>query len=63
MTAILNSEQVDAMDYPQCKAALKLLLKTYDMEKPMSKLSKAECSDVIECVYAYAARTGVELND
>ena len=42
MTAILNSEQVDAMDYKQCKAALKLLLKTYDMEKPMSKLSKAE---------------------
>lgn len=42
MTAILNSEQVDAMDYKQCKAALKLLLNTYDMEKPLSELSKAE---------------------
>jgi hypothetical protein len=42
MTAILNSEQVDAMDYKQCKAALKLLFKTYDMEKPLSELSKEE---------------------
>ena len=27
-----------------------------------SKLSKAECSDLIECVFAYAAEHGVELS-
>jgi hypothetical protein len=42
MTAILTSEQVDAMDYKQCKAAMSMLFKTYDMEKPLSELSKEE---------------------
>jgi len=28
-----------------------------------SKLSKAECSDLIECVYAYAAQHGVKMED
>lgn len=49
MTALLTSEQVDALNYKECKAALKLLLKTHDMEKPVSKLSKEEwdiCDEV-----------------
>ena len=28
-----------------------------------SRLSKAECSDLIECVYAYAAKHGVKMED
>jgi len=41
-TLLLTKEQVDLLDYKQSKAALKLLFKTYDMEKPVMKMTKAE---------------------
>jgi hypothetical protein len=42
MTAILNKEQVENLTYKQCQIALKLLFKTYNLEKPASKFSKEE---------------------
>jgi hypothetical protein len=38
----LSQEQVDALNYQECQAALKLLLATNDMEKPMAELTPEE---------------------
>jgi len=42
MIAILNNEQVDALSYKECKTAMKLLLATYQIDTPFTKLSKEE---------------------
>ena len=42
MIAILTKEEVDALTYKECKAALKLLNKTYDMETPLWELPKEQ---------------------
>lgn len=48
-TALLTKEQVDNLTYKECKAALKLLNKTYRMDTPIAELSKEEwalCDDI-----------------
>jgi hypothetical protein len=44
----LTQEQVDALNYQECQAALKLLHRTYDMTKPMSQLTPAEWANCDE---------------
>jgi len=39
---LLTKEQVDELNYKECKAAVKLLFKTYQMETPISELTKEE---------------------
>ena len=49
MKAILSKDQVEALNYKECKAALKLLEKTYDMETTYHKLPKEVrdlCDDI-----------------
>jgi hypothetical protein len=48
-TGLLTKEQVTELNYKECKAALKLLFKTYHMETPIAELSKEEwdlCDDI-----------------
>jgi len=42
----LTKEQVDAMTSDECEKHLKLLNKTYDMEKPLSQLTPEEFAQV-----------------
>ena len=41
-TALLTKEQVESLTYKECKAALKLLNKTYRMDTPWAQLTKEE---------------------
>lgn len=42
MTGLLTKEQIDLLDYKDCKAAIKLLFKTYRMETSWAELTKEE---------------------
>jgi hypothetical protein len=42
MTAILTKEQIDLLSYKECKMALKLLFGTYQMETPITEISKQQ---------------------
>ena len=47
--AILTKEQIELLNYKECKAALKLLNKTYDMDTAYHKLPKEVrdlCDDI-----------------
>lgn len=49
MKAILTKDEIEALTYKECKAALKLLEKTYDMDMPYHKLPKEVrdlCDDI-----------------
>ena len=42
MKAILTQDEIEALNYKECKAALKLLEKTYDMNTTLHKLPKEQ---------------------
>ena len=42
MTGLLTQEQIELLDYKQCKAAVKLLFKTHRMETSWAELTKEE---------------------
>ena len=47
---LLNKEQIETLSYAECQAALKLLAKTHDLEKPVSKFTKEEWAITDEVV-------------
>ena len=49
MTAILTKDQIELLTYTQSKAALKLLEKTYPIDKPITDIGKQywdQCDDI-----------------
>jgi hypothetical protein len=42
MTGLLTKEQIELLDYKDCKAAIKLLFKTHRMETSWAELTKEE---------------------
>jgi len=49
MTAILTKDEIELLTYTQSKAALKLLEKTYPLDRPMTDIGKQywdQCDDI-----------------
>jgi len=42
MKVLLSKEEVDLLNYKECQAAMRALAKAHDLEKPISKMTRAE---------------------